>query len=109
MTETSGAGTYSASFFARPSRSCMGVRPLSFRRGSEILPSGRTGTVRLIVVLFHTPISRTSSGPILYSPSISTAPGRPLGGPCAAGEPGDHQRNDDSSGDDTSAQFLLML
>src|SRR5512145_829166 len=37
------------------------------------MPSGRTGTVLLIVVLFQTEISRTSSGPITYSPFTAGA------------------------------------
>jgi len=68
MTDTSGVGMYSASFFASASRSCIGVRPAactSLRSGSEIFPSGRTGTARLMAVLFHTATSRRSSGPIL--------------------------------------------
>ena len=72
ITETSGLGMYSASFFVRTSRSSSVVSPAattSFRRGSEILPSGLTGTVRVIASFFHTEMSSMSSGPILYSPS----------------------------------------
>ena len=67
MTETSGFGMYSTSFFAMMSRSCIGVRPAawtSLSSGREILPSGRTGAVRLSAGLFHTEISSRSSGPI---------------------------------------------
>ena len=45
-------------------RSSIGVSPpacTSWTSGSEILPSGRTGTVRLKSVLLHTAISITSS------------------------------------------------
>ena len=48
-------------------RNWVGVRPAactSLTRGNEILPSGRTGTVRLMAVLFQTEISSTSSGPM---------------------------------------------
>src|SRR4029453_13242217 len=73
---------YLASLLARSSLSCFGVRPAactSSSSGSEILPSGRTGTVRLIPALFHTVTSRRSSGPIVY-PLVGTggaARGRP--------------------------------
>src|SRR6185503_21388125 len=72
ITDTSGDGTYSASFLSRTLRSWFGVRPAawtSLTSGSEIFPSGRTGTVRLIALLFHTEISSMSSGPIRYSPT----------------------------------------
>jgi len=38
----------------------------SLMSGSEILPSGRTGTVRLSVSFFHTETSSMSSAPIRY-------------------------------------------
>ena len=47
----------------------MGVRPAactSLSRGSEILPSGRTGAVRLTASLLHTETCSTSSGPMRY-------------------------------------------
>src|SRR5882724_2753234 len=81
MTETSGEGIYSASFFVRSSRSCIGLRPAtckSLSSGSEILPSGRTGTARLRAALSDTAMSRTSSGPILYSPSTPAAAASPV-------------------------------
>src|SRR6266581_3824912 len=68
-TETVAAGMYSVSAFVRWSRNSIGVNPAawtSFSSGTEIFPSGRTGTVRVISVLFHTATSRTSSGPITY-------------------------------------------
>jgi hypothetical protein len=61
---------YSTSLAMREARSCDGVRPAAwtpFSSGSEILPSGRTGTVRLTVVLSQTAKSSTSSIPIRYS------------------------------------------
>src|SRR5436309_1155470 len=70
ITEISGVGMYSASFFATTSRSWSAVRPaawMSFRRAIEILPSGLTVTIRLIASFFHTEIWRTSSGPMRYS------------------------------------------
>src|SRR6266545_3240214 len=82
MTDTSGEEMYLASLLARSSLSCFGVRPAactSSSSGSEILPSGRTGTVRLIPALFHTVTSRRSPGPIVY-PLVGTggaARGRP--------------------------------
>ena len=75
MTETSGVGMYSAKLFISRSRSSIGVRPAaftSFKSGSEIMPSGRTGTVRLIASFFHTPIWSTSSGPIRYPSRLET-------------------------------------
>src|SRR5215831_10491077 len=39
-------------------------------RGSEILPSGRTGTVRETSGSFHTVISSMSCGPITYAGSV---------------------------------------
>jgi len=38
---------------------------MSLTSGSDTLPSGRTGTVRLNSWFFHTEMSKTSSGPIL--------------------------------------------
>ena len=70
ITDTSGLGMYSASFFARTSRSSSAVSPAactSFSRGSEILPSGLTGTARLIGSFFQTEICSMSSGPIRYA------------------------------------------
>ena len=49
------------------SRSCIAVRPaawMSCRSGSEILPSGRTGTTRESVSFFQTETCSTSSGPM---------------------------------------------
>src|SRR2546425_7620503 len=72
------------------SRSWGGVRPAactSLSSGSEILPSGRTGMVRLMAGLFHTATSSTSSGPILYSPSAAAAPASPFGASSAAVSP----------------------
>ena len=66
-TETSGCGMYSARRCMSRSRSSMGVRPAastSLSSGSEILPSGRMGAVRLIASLFHTETWTTSSGPM---------------------------------------------
>src|SRR5215467_13745480 len=54
---------------------CTGLRPparISPARGREILPSGRTTTLREISGSFHTFTARRSSGPITYS---SLAPG----------------------------------
>src|SRR5262245_39837774 len=76
MTETSGFGMYSVSFSTMAARSSAGVRPaawMSLSRGSEILPSGRTGVVRLMVVLFQTAMSRRSSGPMRYSAAFAPA------------------------------------
>src|SRR6516164_8889235 len=63
-------------YLVRPSRilpaSCMAVSPAactSFKRGKEILPSGRTGMVLVISASFQTSICSTSCGPILYSAS----------------------------------------
>src|SRR5215469_2865010 len=63
-------------YLVRPSRilpaSCMAVSPAactSFKRGKEILPSGRTGMVLVISGSFQTSICNTSCGPILYSAS----------------------------------------
>src|SRR6185436_19098536 len=70
MTETSGDGMYSDSFVVSRSRSSVGVSPaatMSLTNGSETLPSGRTGTVRLSSTFFQTEMSRTSSGPIWNS------------------------------------------
>src|SRR5439155_18690711 len=72
------------------SRSWGGVTPAactSLSSGSEILPSGRTGTVRLMAGLFHTAISSRSSGPIRYSPSAAAEPASPFGGSSAAASP----------------------
>src|SRR2546428_304418 len=72
------------------SRSSRGARPAactSLSSGSEILPSGRTGMVRLMAVLFHTAISSRSSGPIRYSPSAAAIPTSPFGGSSAAASP----------------------
>jgi hypothetical protein len=58
---------YSTSLAMSEARSWDGVSAAactSLSSGSEILPSGRTGTVRLTVVLFQTAMSRTSSMPI---------------------------------------------
>src|SRR5262249_30761770 len=59
--------------FSRPrflmSRSCMGVRPaasMSWSGGSEILPSGRTASVRESESFFQT-VMCTSSGPMMSS------------------------------------------
>src|SRR6185503_3058003 len=47
---------------------------MSLTSGSDILPSGLTGTVRhKSGQFFHTVMSRTSSGPIRYSFDMSTA------------------------------------
>ena len=67
ITEISGAGMKTRSFWVSSARSSIGVRPLAWMsliKGSEMAPSGRTGTVRLIASFFHTEISITSSGPI---------------------------------------------
>ena len=67
VTETSGLGMYSPSFLVRRSRSSIGVRPAastSFTSGSDTMPSGRTGTVRLMASFFHTEICSVSSGPM---------------------------------------------
>src|SRR5439155_16622871 len=77
---------YSVSASVRWSRNSVGVRPAactSFSRGSEIFPSGRTGTVRVISVLFHTATSRTSSGPITNCPGQRSAC---AGASCAAAD-----------------------
>src|SRR5262245_3049283 len=69
MIETSGAGMNSDRSLVRWARSSAGVNPAactSLTRGSEILPSGLTGTDRLIASLRQTEISSTSSGPIRY-------------------------------------------
>src|SRR5436853_5514719 len=70
MTDTSGDAMNLASRLVRSALSCLGVTPAactSSSSGREILPSGRTGTVRLRPALFHTVTSRMSSGPIVYS------------------------------------------
>ena len=70
MTDSSGVGMYSTSLAMIEARSWDGVSPAactSLISGRVILPSGRTGTVRLTVVLFQTAMSSTSSIPILYS------------------------------------------
>jgi hypothetical protein len=57
LTDTSGCGMYSARRRVTSSRSSMGVRPAactSLSSGSEIFPSGRTGTIRLTASLLHT-------------------------------------------------------
>ena len=57
ITETWGEGTNSAKRLASAWRSSWGVRPAagtSFSSGSEIMPSGRTGTTRLKASLFQT-------------------------------------------------------
>src|SRR5215470_16180639 len=48
---------------------------MSLRSGSEIMPSGRTGVVRLIAGLFHTAMSSTSSGPMRKSDPAAPALG----------------------------------
>ena len=49
---------------------------MSLTSGSEIMPSGRTGTTRLSSGFFHTWTSSTSSGPIRKaSPNGSTMAG----------------------------------
>src|SRR6267142_2721929 len=86
ITETVAAEIYSVNTFVRWSRNSVGVRPAactSFNSGSEIFPSGRTGTVRVISVLFHTATSRTSSGPITYLPGQRSTCG---GASCAAAD-----------------------
>src|SRR5262245_35630666 len=78
---------YSVSRLVSSSRSCIGVRPAawtSFSSGSEIMPSGRTGAVRLSGGLFHTEISSRSSGPMRYSPSCDLGSGFGSVGPTAA-------------------------
>ena len=72
MTETFGLGMYSETFRARAPPSSSAVRPMagtSFRSGSEIFPSGLTGTVRLIASLsfFHTEIRSKSAASIRYT------------------------------------------
>ena len=67
MTETSGVARNSASAVVSFSRSCIAVRPaawMSCSSGSEILPSGRTGTVRDNASFCHTETVSTSPGPI---------------------------------------------
>jgi len=67
ITEISGAGMKTRNFCKSSARSSIGVRPptcTSLIKGSEMAPSGRTGTVRLTASFFHTEISITSSGPI---------------------------------------------
>ena len=84
MTETSGFGMNSPSAREILSRSCIVVRPeacTSCRSGSEILPSGRTGTTRDSVSFFQTETCNTSSGPITYSDEVALF--------CAAGGLGD--------------------
>src|SRR5437667_8053851 len=84
MTDTSGAEMYLANLLVRSSLSCLGVRPAactSSSSGSEILPSGRTGTVRLIPVLFHTVTSRMSSAPMVYPLGGSGGAAREYPGP----------------------------
>ncbi len=52
--------------------SCIAVSPAactSFRSGREIMPSGRTGTVRVSWSSLQTSIFNTSCGPILYAGS----------------------------------------
>src|SRR5205823_2758818 len=49
--------------------SCIGVRPAawtSFNRGSEIIPSARTGKVAVKSGSFHTDTDNVSSGPMMY-------------------------------------------
>src|SRR5262244_3467603 len=78
---------YSTSLAMIAARSWVGGSPAactSLIRGRVILPSGRTGTVRLTVVLFHTAMSSTSSMPILYSGPTGTPPA----GACAPGGAG---------------------
>src|SRR5262245_11744040 len=48
---------------------------MSLTSGSDTLPSGRTGTVRLNSGFFQTEISSTSSGPIRYADASSSGVG----------------------------------
>src|SRR5207249_2914604 len=87
MTDSSGVGMCSTSLAMIEARSWVGVSPAactSLISGRVILPSGRTGTVRLTVVLFQTAMSSTSSIPILYSGPTAT-PAAVGAGAAAAG------------------------
>jgi hypothetical protein len=91
ITDTLGLDTKRLSFSARRSRSWIGVKPAaatSSTRGSEIIPSGRTGTVRLKAWLSQTTISITSSAPRRKSERGGVAFGVAVGarGPAASGE-----------------------
>src|SRR5436309_10995528 len=83
---------YSTSLAMIEARSWVGVSPAactSLINGRVILPSGRTGTVRLTVVLFQTAMSSTSSIPILYSgPTVTPGAGADAAGVDAAGADG---------------------
>src|SRR5688572_24968785 len=75
ITETSGDGTYSARRWVIACRSSTAVSPaawMSLTSGSEIMPSGRTGTTRLSSSFFQTCTSRTSSGPMRKAVADST-------------------------------------
>src|SRR5437660_513750 len=64
------------------SRSCSGVSPaawMSSSSGIEILPSGRTGSVRDIVSFFQTDTCKRSSGPMMYSEARGTDDGDTAG------------------------------
>src|SRR5215813_8983132 len=88
-----------------------GLRPLARRsptRGREILPSGRTTTLREISGSFHTFTARRSSGPIMYSSVAAGGTGRVVlalfGGP-----PATHVRHVKIKRRRTVADFLKEL
>src|SRR5512143_1341890 len=74
MMLTTGAFTYFERSCSSLTFSSWGVTPVactSPRSGTEILPSGLTGTVTLNSWFPHTEICSTSSSPITYPPAIA--------------------------------------